>query len=151
MKLLVVSEKHGDHYYTVEADKDLHDICCVILKRRLDEGWYGSEQDLISFQERYGNVEIQEKIAEQLEGQLKRDAERTIKYMRNQEKELLNTAEFRDSIKAVIEQGFVDHEKRAISQYAWGLLSSRSDYEYESVELTHAQTAEELKKSIEED
>jgi len=45
-KILIIREKHGDYYFIVNDEKDLHNACVGILIQRYEEGWYGTGDDI---------------------------------------------------------------------------------------------------------
>lgn len=45
MKLLILKEKHENEYWLVEDPKDLGEVCLIITRRRLEEGYWYSDND----------------------------------------------------------------------------------------------------------
>jgi hypothetical protein len=53
MQVLILDEHHGDWYFKIESNLDLHNVCLKILKIRLDQGWYNHMTKPETFEKKF--------------------------------------------------------------------------------------------------
>ena len=46
MRLLIAFEKHGQRYFCVPTDQELHEVSVRLMQERIDEGWYEDKKFL---------------------------------------------------------------------------------------------------------
>ena len=121
--ILRFEEKHGDRYFVILGEKELHQACLKVLKERFqDRNWYynppSDEPEIPAY--------TQEQIL-QLQGAAREAAQREFnnykKELRDHQKDMEQWAR----IKIAVETGD--------GAAAFQILQDRSDYEYERMVL----------------
>ncbi len=132
-KILIVKDKYFTYHFKVTSKIDLHNKCVQLLKARMDAGYYDSDFDEIMDQS------DKDKISELLTI-IKADS---VKYPIEQmllrserDKNLKNRHDkwFKNVSKVINAEVYENHID-VIRQTAYQLLTSRTKYEYEFVEL----------------
>lgn len=134
MKVLICSEKHGTNLYDASTPEALAEASIHVLKDRMDQGWYWRDDD--DHPTPITDEEI-EALPEAYKAQAKKDQARD----RRRIKEGIAANVFYDEVKRVIDEHDTSSITLGRGKYerqvpvAWDLLDSRSDYEYEHVEV----------------
>ncbi len=122
--VLVLKEKHGEQYFLVQSDQDLHRIALTIVKGRLKDRWYydPSEEDLPKKPEL-----TEDEVAAMKPSGIKKMAEGQIGVykaaMRHRE---IACEDYAGMVKALqAEDG----------RGAWNFLRNRRDHEYEGFSI----------------
>jgi hypothetical protein len=138
-RILIVKGKHGDAYYDVSDDELLHKTCCKILKKRLDEGWYGPYCKTPALDK---DVPAWPVVEAMKEGPVKDAMVKLHKDYQRKLREYTDEQSFLDDLDTVLKMEYDPDAKPAKRRWAYGLLESRGYYEYESVELEYAEKIE---------
>jgi len=132
-KILIVKDTHFTYHFKVTSKTDLHIKCVKLLKARMDAGYYDSNFDEIMDQS------DKDKISELLTI-IKSDS---VKYPIEQmllrserDKNLKNKHDkWLKNVSKVINAEVYENHIDVIRQTAYQLLTGRSEYAYEFVEL----------------
>lgn len=129
-QILILKEKHGNSYYIVNSEKELHDICVNVLKDRLEKGWYNAEDA----DEELG-FESEEQIQNLPDGIIK---EKALVIWRDYEEYNLSIEKWRDfkgKVKKAINYEFNPEDQIYVRNQAYYCLTEREMYEYEKLSL----------------
>lgn len=130
-QILILKEKHGNSYYIVNSEKELHDICVDVLKDRLQRGFYDVDEES---DEELG-FESEEQIQNLPDGIIK---DKALGIWRDYEKCNLAIAkdrEFKDRVKKAINYEFNPEAHIYVRNQAYYCLTEREIYEYEKMSL----------------
>ena len=135
--IMVVKEKHGIGYFDVSTPERLHKAAVHILKQRLKIGWYGEEKELTS----RSNELIKERSHLERELELTQDDEvrafinDRLGRVKNDFWYAKEGADFLNKVQKIINDTSVESIEKL---FAWNLLYSRTDYQYERVQIEKA-------------
>lgn len=115
--LLIFKEKHEDRYFLINDPADLHNACMKVLKERLKEDYYYSDDEVLD------------------NGRLRQRTEKDI--------ELANQTDmFRKPVLSMktLAQMIVDGRSKV---HPYHFLRLHADYEYEGMEIEHFEQVKE--------
>lgn len=123
-KILVVKEKHGNRYFDITAEGQLGRVALFLLQQRLDEGWYPEPCE----------PEAPDFTADDIPGMPEALKKGAAILFEQYQQELLTyrqeRAEYNQIQKALAEKNL---------RMAASALLSRSDYEYEDVQVVECE------------
>lgn len=148
-RIIVCEEKHGTFYYPASSDEEWAKSALKILTDRFNDGyWYydpRQESHPFSLDLRRKRDELLAMTDDQIEAIPSEDAQRLLREKREraraEQREEAEEIDEYERIKAVVEAQDDSMETIGRGRYqrrepkAWLLLESRSDHEYERVEL----------------
>lgn len=131
-QILILKEKHGNAYYIVNSEKELHDICVDVLKDRLGRGLYDVWQDEEDIGMGFNSIEEIEKIPD---GKIKQVAKSLWDSHMRVLKEQNDLRSFNERVKKAINYEFNPKEHIYVRNQAYYCLTEREMYEYEKMSL----------------
>jgi len=144
MRILILKEKHGTQYYDVSTEELLHKTCVAVLKRRLEDGWYGTPEEFVD-----KDIEKEIGLSEEAIQKLPKSGQEALNSVvaRIRSWNIFNSSsrEFLKRVQEAFNYKFNEKDKSVYKRQAYQLLAHRSDrdYEYERIDLEEVNTVEE--------
>ncbi|MBC9703627.1 MAG: hypothetical protein H9W81_01125 [Enterococcus sp.] len=144
--ILMTKEKHGTYYYDISTMELRNKTFYVLLKERMEQGWYGEDKDPRD------NPEFEESLTslknllagDDFPEELRVMAERKVAAKESRLKEYLRHTEWYERVKKVLslpeEEGIKYRLKNGPANEAETLLWSHCDYEYEGFDIIRVES-----------
>ena len=131
-RILILNEKHGDSYFIVNSEKELHEICVQILKQRLIHGFYTVYMAIN--RSGFNSLEEIEKLPD---GDVKQFAKEMWERYCNNLKLQKEDEYFVNEVQEAIIYCFNPYDKFWMRNQAYELLVQRENHEYEGIKLEY--------------
>jgi len=132
-RILVFKEKHGERYFSAATHEQIGRACLKILKERLKEGWYGTDEKGIPPLE-LELAQYEEDLKGVKHDLCQKDVQNRIDNVKHEIEWKKMRIKFFIQTKEVV--------KRKDWRQAWWLIWNRRDGEYEGAEIIHLEAGE---------